>query len=364
MTDPHEPADRENDSAPAQPDDAATAAEGAASEGTTSDATAADADASTAVEPRTPAEPPLDTAAIQTAARTAARERASEIRTQQRKSDRRRTWLLRGGLVTGIVAVVVVVTFVIISFASPSQRGPRNMLSDGIRIGTDLKALRTGSLGPGEAPTESRNQDGAIPIRIYVDYFQPDSAKFAKANAKQLRSWVSDGAATLEIHPIALSSKSGSDQYALRAANAAGCVAEFAPDSFLDFHVALLAAQPSQESGGMSDARILAVAKDAKVQSMSDVTSCVESRRFGKWVQAASNRAVNGPLPGTKVKAVSATPLVLLGATQFVPSSYSNSQDLARAFVQANGGDFTEDESASPSPSASPSDATSAPAAG
>ncbi|TPW72857.1 thioredoxin domain-containing protein [Schumannella sp. 10F1B-5-1] len=347
MTDPHEPGDaRDPDAAPA---------EGAPAEGAPAGGASAEGDALAPTAPATPPVP-LDTAAIATA-REAARDRASEIRTLQRKQDRRRNLLLRGGIVGGIIAVIVVVTLVIINFASPAQRGPRNMLSDGIRIGADLTALRTGSLGPGDTPVEATQPEGTIAIRLYVDYFQPDAAAFEKANSSQLRSWVSDGAATLEVHPVALSSKSGSDQYALRAANAAGCVAEYSPDRFFAFHDRLLKQQPTQESGGMSDARILEIAKAAKVTSMSDVTRCVESRRFGKWVQAASNRAINGPLPDSDVKAVSATPLVLLNGTQFVPSDYADPDDLARAFVQANGGDFTEDESASPSPSPSASPA-------
>src|SRR4051812_20906926 len=85
-----------------------------------------------------------------TEAREAARERAREIRHQQRKKERRGRTVRNGGIIIGTLAVVAVVAFVLTNFAHAPGRGPLNMMSDGIKIGADLTAVRTGGV-PAEA---------------------------------------------------------------------------------------------------------------------------------------------------------------------------------------------------------------------
>jgi hypothetical protein len=62
-------------------------------------------------------------------------------------------------------------------------------------------------------------------IVMYVDYLCPFCGQFEATNSESLRTMVESGAATLEVHPIAiLTNKSAGTQYSLRAANAAACV--------------------------------------------------------------------------------------------------------------------------------------------
>ena len=70
------------------------------------------------------------------------------------------------------------------------------MLSDGIKIGEDLKAIQTEPLQPGQTPVPSgENAPEVIDIQLYVDYLCTDCAAFQQKNDEQLRSWVSSGAA-------------------------------------------------------------------------------------------------------------------------------------------------------------------------
>ena len=89
----------------------------------------------------------------------------------------------------------------------------------------------------------------------------------------------------------------GGSQYSLRAANAAACVAEYSPDSFFDFHEALFRDQPEEGSEGLTDEQLVQRASKAGVTNLSKVTTCIEKRRFTSWVQQATVRALNGPIP-------------------------------------------------------------------
>lgn len=296
---------------------------------------------------------PIDDAEI--TARQSARNRAEQLRLAQKTRERRRRLLFRGGLALGIVAVIAVVIVVLISFARPSGRGPANMLSDGIVLGSGLKAERTPPLLPGHdpVPTGTGGRD-LVRIRVYIDYFQPGAKAFEKANGAQLREWASSGAATVEIHPVALAG-TGPDgaQYSLRAANAAACVAQFSPDRFFAFSDALLRAQPGQQTAGLTADRIVRIARDADVRRPAEIGGCIRSMRFERWVQAASQRASTGPIVGSDVENVATTPTVIINGTRWASDDPTDSSSLAEAFVAAVGDTFT-DPSASPTPSPTP----------
>jgi len=295
---------------------------------------------------------PIDDA--EPTARQTARQRADELRTLQRKRDRRGWWLLRGGIALGIVVVVAIVSFALVTFTRPSGRGPANMLSDGIVLGTDLKAQRTAPLAAGDDPVPTSGASGdVVRIRVYIDYFQPGAKAFEKANSAQLREWATSGAATVEIHPVALAG-TGPDgaQYSIRAANAAACVAQYSPDTFFDFSDALLEAQPAQQTSGLDAAGLVKVARAVKVERPTQVAGCIRSMTFERWAQQASQRASTGPIVGSDVKTITSTPTVILDKKRWTSTDPADSASLAEAFVGALGQSFT-DPSATPSPSGS-----------
>src|SRR3954451_20936359 len=231
--------------------------------------------------------------------REGARERARELRELHKKQDRNRRRIVTLSVVGGVLVIVVAITLVILNFAQPGGRGPLNMLSDGIKIGTGFKAVQTPGIAPNSKPIPSAtNPPAVIDIKLYIDYLCPNCGTFEKKNGDQLRAWVKSGAATIEIHPIAvLTTKSAGTQYSLRAANAAACVAEFSPNQFFDFNAALFVDQPKEGSAGLTDQQIEARALKAGVEQMAQVSKCIEDRRFRGWVQAATTRALNGPIP-------------------------------------------------------------------
>jgi len=293
--------------------------------------------------------PENDPAADPIDARAAARERARELRDLHKKQDKRRRLIVQGAIAAGVLLTVAIVVLVLIVPRSET-RGPQNMLSDGIKIGEQLKAVQTLALQPGASPVASEpNPEGVIDIQLYVDYLCASCGQFEAGNVAQLRSWVETGAATLEIHPVALlTTKSGGTQYSLRAAAAAACVADLAPDHFFDFHNALLTDQPEEGSDGLSDAEILARAKAAGVTALGQITRCVNEERFKPWVKAATARALAGPIPGSDLAKLDAPLLILVNGQQFIPTADFDPAELAMFVVQAAGDAFAENPTPTP----------------
>ena len=290
--------------------------------------------------------------------REGARERARELRELHKKQDRNRRRIVTVSVVGGVLVVVVVIALVILNFAQPGGRGPLNMLSDGIKIGTGFKAVQTPGIPVNSKPVPSAtNSPDVIDIKLYIDYLCPNCGTFEKKNGDQLRAWVKSGAATVEIHPIAvLTTKSAGTQYSLRAASAAACVAEFSPNHFFDFNDALFVDQPKEGTAGLTDQQIMARATKAGVTDMLQITKCVQDHRFRSWAQAATARALNGPIPGADISSIAGTPTIIVNGSQFKYTTAFDPNEFAQFVLQVAGDTFTKNPTQSPSatPSASP----------
>lgn len=285
-------------------------------------------------------------------ARAAARDRARELRDLHKKQDRRRRMIVQG-LVSAAVLVLVAVVVIVLIVPRAESRGPQNMLSDGIKIGTELKAVRTPAQQPGQLPVPSEaNPTAVVDIQLYVDYLCASCGLFEQANGEQLRNWALTGAATVEIHPVALlTTKSAGTQYSLRAAAAGACVADLAPDHYFDFHDALLRNQPEEGSEGLSDDEILDRAEAAGVTALGQIRRCVEEDRYKAWVKEATARALEGPIPNSSLAKIDAPLVILVNGQQFVPTADFDPAELAQFVVQAAGDAFSENPTPTPGPS-------------
>ncbi len=291
-----------------------------------------------------------------------AREKARAIREQRRKLDKRNRYLTLGIIALGSVAVIGIVAIVISStFRSPSA-GPLNMRSDGIVIGEGFTALETGALRPGQTPIATVHEEGSevIAIDLYIDYFSPLGASFQEANGSQLSTWVDTGAATLEIHPLAILDRvSQGTKYSSRAANAAACVANFSPNQFFSFHSSLLSSQPEENSEGLSDKQLVALTVEAKVDNATKIRGCIEGQSFKAWVADARDRALTGPIPTTgDVAAISTTPTVVVNGHVFT-GQVNDSVAFSAFVLKAAGASYNQ--SSSPTPTPVPSETTPAP---
>jgi len=262
--------------------------------------------------------------------REAAREKAKQLREEQRKKDTRNRVILISSLSVVVVAIVVGIVLVITSTLRPAGPGPANMASDGIQIGTGFVAATTPALDAGAdpIPTVVDPASGAVDIRVYVDYMCPYCGQFESTNNSQMGDWITSGAATVEIHPLSILDRSSlGTKYSTRAANAAACVANYAPDQYWAFNGLLFSNQPAENTEGLDNDKLKSLVGEAGVTDQSAINSCIDDKTYNGWVADATSRALQGPLPGTDNLAVTGTPTVLVNGQK-----YSGSLTDASAF--------------------------------
>jgi protein-disulfide isomerase len=259
--------------------------------------------------------------------REEAREHARLMREEAAKKARRRKILVQGGVIVGILVVLAVIGAFIFNGvnAASTVANPKNMLSGGILLTASDKAVTTPAIAKGAEPTPTKQTlDGKTAhIQIWLDYQCPYCNQFETTNAPQIKQWMSDGAATLEIHPVAILDSATNHNYSTRAAAAAACVAEYDPNKFFDVNSALYANQPDEQTGtGLTNAQILTVFKNAGASSQA-LTNCVNDQRFAKFVTARTQSAVSDSQ--------------LRGANGFgTPTVFVNGQRYAGGFTDAS----------------------------
>ncbi|MCL2455852.1 MAG: hypothetical protein FWD18_11225 [Micrococcales bacterium] len=302
----------------------------------------------------------------------AARERREENRRRavvEQARHRRVALLKRAGLWAGAAVLVAgVVTGVVIgvrAWIEVGQTGPTNMASDGLLLtgdGTMVTPVLTDPIPAGGLPVPTDTGDralGIVDIVVYVDYADPASAAFWAAGGDLITGAVTSGSATLEIHPVALPASlspttsptptpaddaetteaaeaTGSPErthadldYARRAANAFACVASHSPDHALAMHRALLVAQPTAGTDGLTDAETIDL---ARTLGADDAVGCLRTNAYRAWVRAATDRAMLAT-PFTAVGALTQTPTVVVAGQRYT-GSLTDAEDLM-AFITA-----------------------------
>lgn len=289
--------------------------------------------------------------------RAEAREKARALRAEQRKKERRSRLLLLGAVALAAVAVLAVVAFFLVDSVRPDGPGPRNMASDGFRIGADLVPVATPALAADARPvTSAPNPDGVVDIQIVVDYLCELCAEFEQSNGEFISTLVESGAATVEYRPISvLTSQSAGTRYSLRAANAAACVANSSPSSFKSFHERLFSQQPDVGTAGLDDAQLVEIAQATGATS-STVEQCITDLTFESWVRAATDRARNGPLAvrDAEVDGIEGTPTVFVNGQIYEYSYPFDRGEFTQFVLQAAGDEFSTNPTPTPTPTPAP----------
>ncbi|MBU1251400.1 thioredoxin domain-containing protein [Chryseoglobus sp. 28M-23] len=294
--------------------------------------------------------------------RAEAREKARALRESQRKKERRTLWIVQGSIAVVVVAIIAVVALVLTNSVRPEGDGPLNMASDGIKIGQGFEAVATPARPAGARPIPSEpNPAGVVEIQIFIDYLCPRCAEFDDENGELIRTLIESGAATVEYHPLStLTNLSAGTRYSLRSANAAACVANYAPNRFLDFHEALFANQPEEGTPGLTDDELVELAAragvDASTVTLNAVEKCVRDLRFRDWVQAATDRALEGPLPiaDTTEESIAGTPAVFVNGDLFEFRYPFEQSEFSQFVLEAAGAEFATNPTPTPTPTPSP----------
>lgn len=274
-------------------------------------------------------------------AREQARQQAKHLSAKSSARDKRGRILTQLGLGVAALAVVGILAAVILEGTKPAGPGPLNMASDGIKIGASYKAVKTDALPAESAPVATpANSKGVVDITLFVDYLCPICGEFEAENGASIDDLVSRGSATIEIHPLAfLDNLSQGTQYSTRAANAVACVANYVPDSFLEFSNLLFVNQPAENTSGLSDEQIIALAEQAGANEQA--TNCINDQEFKSWVGASTARAMGGTLAINNLDPsftkVSGTPTVLINGVPFKYSYPFNNEEFLSAILAAAG---------------------------
>jgi len=239
--------------------------------------------------------------------REEARETARKMREEAAKKAKRRKVVVQSSVIVGIVAVLAIIGVVVFTSVGggSSATNPKNMASGGILLTSATKATTTPAIPSGGTPTPTKMQlDGKTAhIQIWLDYQCPYCDQFETTNNSQIKQWMDEGSATLEIHPVAILDSTQNKQYSTRAAAAASCVANSEPDKFFAVNAALFANQPNEQTGtGLTNSEIVKVLKDAGVDSAA-VTDCVNKQTFASFIttmtqSASTNSQLKNPTSG------------------------------------------------------------------
>lgn len=272
--------------------------------------------------------------------REAVREKAQKVHAQQSRARVMRRIILGAIAIVAVGAIGTAITLAVSAQVSKPQLTPGGMDDDGILV-SDISASAMSDetvappspeeteVGGEAAPTPEPTTSSTVDIHIYVDYLSPDAGEFERANARQLVNWISEGAATVTYHPVALlTASSNGTKYSLRSAAAAACVATHSPAQFYAFNHDLLDDQPEVNTDGFSDEELAAIAGAVGSDNVKSVRSCIENQDYVTWAKEATSRALEGPLVGSDDLVLTAAPMIVVNGEAYVgalddPSEFS-----------------------------------------
>ena len=175
------------------------------------------------------------------------------------------------GVSAAVVVVLAVLAFVVVSLNNQAT-------APGVAPVSDSIDEKTGAISFG---------NGDDQVDVFVDFICPACNAFESKFGEQLQAGAADGDITLNIHPVSILDRlSQNTEYSTRAASAMYCVAETAPDVALDFFNALYANQPAENSTGLSDDELAAIADQVGAGAAAD---CIADGTYMDFVGDQTN---------------------------------------------------------------------------
>lgn len=239
--------------------------------------------------------------------REAARAKARAMREAQKKNEGRKKLLVILGSVIAGLGVIAGGIFIAVSQPAPVQPGenPSTAFTNGgFTITKDLTLAKSAADIDKSVPT----------IIIYEDLQCPACKAFELPNMPQIKELVKAGKYNLELHPIGMLDGYSPNEYASRAASALVCVAEGAPQAFLDYNSALYANQPEENTVGPDNKALASLASSVGV-SDADTLDCINNANWATWTKNQVPE-YKGTVPGTDIK-FSGTPTVIVNGQQY-----------------------------------------------
>ncbi|WP_402468185.1 DsbA family protein [Isoptericola aurantiacus] len=227
--------------------------------------------------------------------REEARAEALALQQKQASRDRRNRFIVFGALGVAIAALVVVAGFILMN-----EAGKKDVEDIPLAEVADVPAGVTdsGGIPVGSDLVAGTQNDGAPVVDQYVDYMCPVCGQFEELNAADVETMATEGDATVVFHPVAILDRvSSGTEYSTRAASAAYWVADQAPDAFFDFNAAMFTNQPEENSPGLDDDEIAAIAQEAGVPAdvADGIADGTARGTFGQYAYSLTNEATSDP---------------------------------------------------------------------
>jgi protein-disulfide isomerase len=260
------------------------------------------------------------------------REQAREANRLARETERRNKrirkislWTAVGVVIAGLIALVIgIVTSNAGSQMDSSEEAPNNMATNSMVFtsGTDYLKSEGYHLVDGKpADTTALLKDSTVPhIQIFADFDCSYCVDFEAANGEFLTTLLGEKKITLETSPI-LTIRS---QYSYLATNALACVADIAPERFLETNNLLFA---NNVEGDVSGVKKTLDALKLDAETYKKVRACTKSGVFTEWLETATEYTLN-------LKDASDQPLVTGTPTILVDGvKYPFAPDLFQEFI-------------------------------
>ncbi|GAC66484.1 DsbA family protein [Gordonia soli] len=213
--------------------------------------------------------------------RDALRNKSAELLDQRRKSERRRRLLIQGGVVAAIVVIVAAVVVGVVV----SRSG-----DDTSDAATPAGVTATGAIRLGDT-------NAPVVITVVEDLQCPACRQFESISGSTLSELSQQKGVAVDYTTIAILDKASSTDYSSRAANASYCVAEADVAKWPAWHTTMFDEQPAEGSAGLTDDRLVEIAKDAGVGG--DVANCITDGKYRDRVRATTQTALGKGVQGT-----------------------------------------------------------------
>jgi len=174
-----------------------------------------------------------------------------------------------------VVVVLIVVGVLVVWMNTQQNKAAPSVSPTASNIDTKTGAIKIGT--------------GSQTVDTYVDFMCPACQNFESVYGPTIQKLVDAGTITLNLHPISILDRydSAGTQYSTRAASAMYCVAAAAPDKASAFLKAMYANKPEENTPGLTDAKIVAIAEGVGV---TDAASCIESGRYKGYVTSMTTK--------------------------------------------------------------------------
>ena len=229
---------------------------------------------------------------------------AARISAEKTRERRRRRMIQAGTFLAAVVITAGIAALAVGNRAEPiSSSGPvpaaanvfggvntQAPLSEGLNVNAEVIPETVDGTPPGISATAEGEPASVV---LYVDPNCVHCAEFEGYYGETLKQKAEEGAISLETRAIAILDRNSPTNYSSRAANAMACVADAAPEKYLEFTGAVFENFPS---GELANQGLIDLAGEHGVDGISD---CVKDGTFRPFVKFTTEAATEHGITGT-----------------------------------------------------------------